>query len=422
MSNAIRAAHAAYTLDESDGEWLEQLTDLVGPLLDRGRGVVTFRWRRLTSGVVEPDLMQVWGGHSGDGEMLRELLGNLDETRSYLAYCAPYSYRSLSEIARDHPTLEDLTDDRDMQRIAHDRRVVDFEMLRVDESDGCGWMFSVLKTEIGGISGPRRELWDRVRAHIAAGARLRTKLSRPELDGAAAIFDRTNGTLEVQHDDLEAADRRQRLLELIEARREAKRIADRAPLQAIELWEGLVAGRWSLLDVVDTDGRAFTILRENSLEVRSHVALSQRERQVAFLVGRGCHIKLVAYELGLSPSTVRSQLRSALTKLNLEDVGALCRLVATISGSDDTTSLDELGVLALADAPPRIPKNLTGAEREVAALVFDGLSNLEIAGSRDTSPRTVANQLSSIYRKLGVSSRRELVRLLAKRSSRQQSA
>jgi DNA-binding CsgD family transcriptional regulator len=55
---------------------------------------------------------------------------------------------------------------------------------------------------------------------------------------------------------------------------------------------------------------------------------------------------------------------------------------------------------------------LTNAEGEVARLVAKGLSNKEIAAKRNTKERTVANQLRSIFRKLEVQSRTELVTLL----------
>ena len=51
---------------------------------------------------------------------------------------------------------------------------------------------------------------------------------------------------------------------------------------------------------------------------------------------------------------------------------------------------------------------LTQAEREVAALAIDGLTNAEIAKRRKTSVRTVASQLAVIFRKTGVGSRVEL--------------
>jgi DNA-binding CsgD family transcriptional regulator len=52
---------------------------------------------------------------------------------------------------------------------------------------------------------------------------------------------------------------------------------------------------------------------------------------------------------------------------------------------------------------------LTEAEREVARLVADGCSNQAIAAKRGARPRTVANQLAAIFRKLAVSSRSELI-------------
>lgn len=55
---------------------------------------------------------------------------------------------------------------------------------------------------------------------------------------------------------------------------------------------------------------------------------------------------------------------------------------------------------------------LTSAERQVAELALRGLSNEEIGAVRESSPRTVANQLQSIFRKLHIGSRIELARAL----------
>jgi DNA-binding CsgD family transcriptional regulator len=57
---------------------------------------------------------------------------------------------------------------------------------------------------------------------------------------------------------------------------------------------------------------------------------------------------------------------------------------------------------------PAMPDVLTPAERQVALAALAGLSNAEIARMRGSSPRTVANQLAKIFRKLGVRSRAEL--------------
>ena len=58
---------------------------------------------------------------------------------------------------------------------------------------------------------------------------------------------------------------------------------------------------------------------------------------------------------------------------------------------------------------------LSPAEREVARDAAAGLTNAEIAKRRGRKVRTIANQLASIYRKLGVGSRAELAVLLLRR-------
>lgn len=55
------------------------------------------------------------------------------------------------------------------------------------------------------------------------------------------------------------------------------------------------------------------------------------------------------------------------------------------------------------------PGKLTVAERHVATLAIAGFTNAQIAGKRGTSVRTVEKQLSSIYHKLGIPGRGDLV-------------
>ncbi|RAL23015.1 hypothetical protein DL240_09000 [Lujinxingia litoralis] len=411
MKRAVQAAHAAYRLERSEAEWLEGLLALMAPLLDRGRGVVAYRWV-CDRHRVQALTFRQQGGRGGDEQMFRDLLQHLDPTRARLAYEHPYRYRALSEIAGEHPTLKHLRQDSDMQRLAHGRDVVDFEMLRMDEGGGSGFMFCVLLDRPVAMSASRRAIWERVGAHVAAGARLRRRLDSRGLEGAAAVFDRSRSLLEVPDPRLRSEHARQQVRHLIEAREHASSLAADRPLEALNLWQGMVEGRWSLLDVIDTDGRSFTVLHENPLEVRCNVSLSERERQVAYLVGRGHHVKLAAYELGLSPSTVRSQLRSALLKLNLEDRSALVRLVASVFGAESQIRLAESELLVLAQPPLRLPAGLSEAERDVARQVAQGRTNAEIAAARGSAERTVANQLASIYRKLGLNSRQELVQTI----------
>lgn len=63
-------------------------------------------------------------------------------------------------------------------------------------------------------------------------------------------------------------------------------------------------------------------------------------------------------------------------------------------------------------APGRSAGELTPAERRVAALGARGLKNREIAGRLYMGVATVEAHLTRIYRKLGIRSRSELVRLV----------
>lgn len=58
--------------------------------------------------------------------------------------------------------------------------------------------------------------------------------------------------------------------------------------------------------------------------------------------------------------------------------------------------------------PARTPAPLSAAEADVLELLLAGGSNREIAQARGTCERTVANQVASLFRKLGVGSRSEL--------------
>jgi DNA-binding CsgD family transcriptional regulator len=84
-------------------------------------------------------------------------------------------------------------------------------------------------------------------------------------------------------------------------------------------------------------------------------------------------------------------------------------LVRRVAGSDDDAAVMELEV----HLSERGLARLTDAERVVALFALDGRTNAQIADIRRCSPRTVANQVASAFRKLGVRCRLELIRCLA---------
>jgi DNA-binding NarL/FixJ family response regulator len=87
------------------------------------------------------------------------------------------------------------------------------------------------------------------------------------------------------------------------------------------------------------------------------------------------------------------------------------------------TIFDRLGAVAWAERTerelrrarprPRSDRELTHAERRVAALVALGKKNREVAAQLFTTVATVEAHLTRIYRKLGIRSRTELARLVA---------
>lgn len=153
--------------------------------------------------------------------------------------------------------------------------------------------------------------------------------------------------------------------------------------------------------------------------------LSLRERSVVRRLALGQCQKLVAYDFGLAHTTVSSHLRGALDKLGLGRWEHAVLVAAAIEAAGSCVEpVDDGESVTPAGGPPgpffsiRCELSqaslfaLTEAEREVALLVVDGCANSEIGAQRRSSPRTVANQISSVFRKLSVHGRCELIRRL----------
>lgn len=68
---------------------------------------------------------------------------------------------------------------------------------------------------------------------------------------------------------------------------------------------------------------------------------------------------------------------------------------------------EEIAVICLPIRGESHLLHLSNAEQDVAYYLFDGKSYEEIASARGTAMRTVANQVTSIFRKLSVSTREE---------------
>ena len=97
------------------------------------------------------------------------------------------------------------------------------------------------------------------------------------------------------------------------------------PPGAVEAWRALVSGRWTLLDHFDHDGKRYVVAVRNDPVVPAFAELSPREAQVVAYAAQGHSNKLIAYELGIAPSTVAMHLSTAGGKLNAKSRVELIR-------------------------------------------------------------------------------------------------
>jgi DNA-binding CsgD family transcriptional regulator len=105
--------------------------------------------------------------------------------------------------------------------------------------------------------------------------------------------------------------------------------------EALESWNALVDGQWSILDLIESDGKRLLLARRNQLNGHDLLALTPLERDVAWLTAIGHSYKYIAYELGINLSGVVRRLNTVLTKLRLGSRGELVRAFALTDESTD---------------------------------------------------------------------------------------
>ena len=111
---------------------------------------------------------------------------------------------------------------------------------------------------------------------------------------------------------------------------------------------------------------------------------------------------------------VQSALQAGAIGYLLKDVSAdeLAQAIRAARAGRSTLSPEAAQALVLATSQPPAPGlDLTEREREVLALLIEGLNNTQIAAKLNVSPSTVKSHVSNILSKLGVASRTEAVTL-----------
>jgi DNA-binding NarL/FixJ family response regulator len=190
------------------------------------------------------------------------------------------------------------------------------------------------------------------------------------------------------------------------------------------LWRELARGTSTVVDDFFFEDRCYLVLALKTDVDAS--PLEGRRLEILEAVLGGLRQKNIAIDLQLAPSTVALNSRLALESLGLsckpsrahpllmlaaravtEPTVALAKCSAFV-GDDDR----ELRVIAVSRPDRTLQEVLPAAELAVIRSLVEGLSYQEIARRRGTSTRTIANQISAVFRRLRVSGRNELVQRL----------
>ena len=409
MGDWIAVVEAGYILDGDDSEWLAQLLKRIAREHWRDRNSAAFTFDLSATGIAVRDVAV-----HGSPEIHDHLRGSL-AVASPEALDRAYGGGSVA-VGTVSELIFHLGDNEAMFKKVNSDFTADVLRVTAHSGTGRGLGLTLLLDEVRRSTQAERRRWARCAAHIGAGLRLRAMVPQLRtLDGEPieAIFDgsghlheaRSAATSKTARELLRAAVRQ------AERARSAK--GRRNPDEALDAWEALIRGRWSLVDRFDSDQRRFVVAVRNDPRFPDPRGLSLRERQVAAYAGLGRSAKEIAYLLGAPAASVENSLRRAQTKLGLRSRVELTQFFAPQSLRAQMAEISVDNYTLMIGSTRRLEETklagLSAAERQVLVLLIAGSTNRDIAMRRATSARTVANQVQAIFRKYGARSRSELI-------------
>lgn len=125
-------------------------------------------------------------------------------------------------------------------------------------------------------------------------------------------------------------------------------------------------------------------------------------------------VQIIALTSFKEGNLVKNALEAGAIAYLLKDVSAddLARAIRAAHAGRATLSPEAAqAFVETSNLPPAPGLDLTEREREVLALMVEGLNNIQIAGRLTVSPSTIKSHVSNILSKLGVASRTEAVTL-----------
>jgi DNA-binding CsgD family transcriptional regulator len=327
MNDPVSILEAAYQLSGDERSWLGRFVETAAPFLDEGRGVHAWTFDASRTGVVDIR-NEVDAGV--DERVLAALFRvefsdplRLQLHRMFQRGAACTLRGAAKRLKGQMPYFSGALDDLGL---------TDVRIVNAVDPTHLGCFLVAPSRKRSGFHGRESQTWRRIASHLATAFRVRRRLSEasrgPHVEQETTVDAvlRPSGEVELAEGPAQGADARMALSRAAIAMDRARGSLRRQdPDEAVATWQALVAGRWSLVDHFDADGRRFVLAHSNPAAVPDVRGLTLRERQVLAYAEVGHSNKLIAYELGLSPSTVAEHLSRARLKLALPSGTALHR-------------------------------------------------------------------------------------------------
>jgi DNA-binding CsgD family transcriptional regulator len=300
---------AAYRVEQAEEPWLAGVLDAARSGLDDGLGVTAYTYDA----------------------------SNVDNLRfrCAVAYCEIPGMAEVLRAGPQNPSPELVMESFRKRRTATTREMVGWEgftalPLRFDaehvaynaigvnglDANHVGCIIGAFWGEHRQLGARERAAWDRVSTHLSAAFRLQRALQAKEQTAPTEAVLAPSGR--VLHAEEPAQDRsvRDALSGACESIERARTRKGREEGElSLSLWRSLVSERWTLMDTYERDGKRYVVARRNDVRMPQPSTLSPRERQALGFAALGDSNKLIAYELGISASTVGVLLHRAAQKL-----------------------------------------------------------------------------------------------------------
>jgi DNA-binding CsgD family transcriptional regulator len=306
----IAVIESGYQTAATPEQWWKHVAQAVAPMLDRGHGMYAYSMR--LDELRPREFVDLGAARESMESTIRGATQN--RQRAALHAIDPVGLFS-SRAVFDEPDF-----------IVPG--IVDGFALSVPDGEGSLHVLAAPSAEVLSVTDEDAQIWKRLALHLGAGIRLRRQagtLDDPEIEAVLS----PDGAL--LHADAEHTDPVSR-----EQLRDIARQIDRVRTHrgrddvhgAMEVWQGLLLGRWSLVDHFDTDGRRFLVARRNDPDAPAPRQLTRRQRQVVFYASLALANKQIGYVLGLAETTVATHLALALEKLGIATREELIHVVA----------------------------------------------------------------------------------------------